>query len=31
MTGDKVARDERGGLHWIGLAAAQGYARAALG
>jgi TPR repeat protein len=30
MTGDKVARDERGGLHWIGLAAAQGYARAAL-
>jgi TPR repeat protein len=30
MTGDKVLRDERGGLHWIGLAAAQGYARAAL-
>ena len=30
MTGDKVRRGERGGLHWIGLAAAQGYARAAL-
>lgn len=30
MTGDKVRRDERGGLHWIGVAAAQGYARAGL-
>lgn len=30
MTGDKVGRDERGGQQWIGLAATQGYARAAL-
>ena len=30
ITGDKVARDERGGQLWIGIAAKQGYARAAL-
>jgi TPR repeat protein len=30
ITGDKVGRDERGGQLWFGIAAQQGYARAAL-
>src|SRR5215471_7704362 len=30
MTGDKVGRDERGGLQWLAVAASQGYATAAL-
>jgi TPR repeat protein len=30
ITGDKVGRDERGGLQWLAIAASQGYATAAL-
>lgn len=30
ITGDKVSRDERGGQQWLGIAAKQGYGRAAL-
>ncbi len=30
VTGDKVLRDEHAGLQWFGVAAQQGYARAAL-
>ena len=30
ITGDKVGRDEHGGLQWLAIAASQGYATAAL-